>query len=196
MKNVYFLLVLLFVTNNNFAQSNFPSDENQITAALQAAPEGKRDDATVLGYDKEGKLITLKKGSNEFICVTDNPLQNGFSAACYHKDLDEFMARGRGLRLEGKSEAEIFEIRGSEAKSGKLKMPDHPSTLYILYGKDAKFDVAPNKVINANYRWVIYIAWATPESTGLPTSPMVPGGPWIMLPGTHKAHIMVTPPIN
>lgn len=195
MKNLIFLAVLFLMANSNYAQS-IPSAENQITASLQVAPEGKREEATVLGYDKDGKLVTLKKGTNEFICLADNPLQNGFGAACYHKDLEEFMARGRELRLEGKTEAEIFEIRGSEAKSGKLKMPDHPATLYILYGKDAKFDVTQNKVINANYRWVIYIAWATPESTGLPTSPMVPGGPWIMLPGTHKAHIMVTPTIN
>ena len=34
---------------------------------------------------------------------------------------------------------------------------------------------------------------ATAETTGLPTKPHVKGMPWIMDPGTHRAHIMVGP---
>jgi len=43
-------------------------------------------------------------------------------------------------------------------------------------------------------RSVIYIPYATAESTGLPTKPIAPGMPWIMDPGTHRAHIMIDPP--
>jgi hypothetical protein len=43
-------------------------------------------------------------------------------------------------------------------------------------------------------RYVIYIPFATPESTGIPLKPLTPGGPWIMNPGTHRAHIMINPP--
>jgi len=43
-------------------------------------------------------------------------------------------------------------------------------------------------------RYVIYIPYATPESTGIPLTPMVDGAPWIMNPGTHRAHIMINPP--
>ena len=35
---------------------------------------------------------------------------------------------------------------------------------------------------------------ATPESTGLSTSPGAPGAPWLMYPGTPGAHIMINPP--
>ena len=41
-------------------------------------------------------------------------------------------------------------------------------------------------------RWVIYMPFATPDSTGLSLTPM-PGGPWLMYPGKH-AHIMINPP--
>jgi hypothetical protein len=95
------------------------------------------------------------------------------------------MARGRELQKLGKNATEVFEIREKEAKEGKLKMPEKPSTLHIMYGESAD---------KANYRYVVYIPWATAESTGLPLKPMVPGGPWIMDPGTHRAHIMITPP--
>jgi len=43
-------------------------------------------------------------------------------------------------------------------------------------------------------RYVIYIPFATAESTGLPLAPSAPGMPWIMDPGTHRAHIMINPP--
>lgn len=39
---------------------------------------------------------------------------------------------------------------------------------------------------------VIYIAGATPASTGLSDKSVV-GAPWIMFPGTPKAHIMLVP---
>jgi hypothetical protein len=35
--------------------------------------------------------------------------------------------------------------------------------------------------------------WATSESTGLPEIPMASNHPWIMEPGTHRAHIMISP---
>ena len=104
------------------------------------------------------------------------------------------MARGRTLRGEGKTSREIFDIREKEAKEGILKMPEQASTLHLLEGKEGYFDAEVNEVKNANYRYVVYIPWATAESTGLPLKPLVEGGPWIMDPGTHRAHIMITPP--
>ncbi len=100
------------------------------------------------------------------------------------------MARGRELRRKGKSRKEVRKIRGKEVKSGKLDMPDK-GTLYVLSGTYDK----KNKELKDTYlRYVVYIPFATAESTGLPTSPPGPGGPWIMDPGTHKAHIMISPP--
>lgn len=193
MKKIFlFLMAFTFIQCNS--QNNIPNKEEQINAALQAAPENKRATATVLGYNEKGEVVTLKKGTNELICLSDNPNNNSYSVACYHKDLDPFMARGRALKASGKNRKEIFNIREKEAKSGKLKMPTHPSTLYILYGGNAHYDKNLKKIVDANYRYVVYIPWATSKSTGLPTQPQVEGGPWIMDPGTHKAHIMISPP--
>ena len=173
-----------------------PDKEAQISAAVMAAPEDKRAEATVLGFDADGNIVTIREGSNNMVCLADDPNSPGFNAACYHKDLEPFMARGRMLKTEGKNPQEIVEIREEEARSGALKMPEAPATLHVLSGKEGKYNAESGEVENANYRYVVYIPFATAESTGLPEKPMVPGGPWIMDPGTHRAHIMITPPQN
>tara|TARA_R110000850_G_scaffold271377_3_gene405603 strand:+ start:187 stop:870 length:684 start_codon:yes stop_codon:yes gene_type:complete len=169
------------------------TDEALIATALMAAPEESRDSCTVIGYNMDGEFVTLKEGYNQFICLADDPKQEGFSAACYHKSLEPFMARGRELKKEGKSFQEIFDIREIEAKSGKLDMGKPGSTLHIYYGAKALYNPQTYKVADAQYRYVVYMPWATSESTGLPETPIAPNHPWIMNPGTHRAHIMITP---
>ena len=169
------------------------TDEALIATALMAAPEKSRDNAKVIGYNMAGEFVTLKEGSNEYICLADNPNQEGFSAACYHKDLEPFMARGRELKAEGKTFQEIFDIREEEAKSGKLDMGAPGLTLHIYYGPGTQYNPETTEVIGAKYRYVVYMPWATAESTGLPEAPIAPNHPWIMNPGTHRAHIMISP---
>lgn len=188
-----FVLIFSLLYLSGCAQGSDNSTE-QIGAAVMAIPEDLRDGAKVLGFDKKGELVTLREGTNNMICLADDPNKQGFNVACYHVDLEPFMARGRALKKEGKNANEVFDIRESEAKAGVLKMPENPSTLHILSGTEGKYDPATNTVTGANYRSVVYIPFATAESTGLPLQPQVPGGPWIMDPGTHRAHIMITPP--
>lgn len=167
--------------------------EALIATALMAAPEASREGAKVIGYNKAGELVTLREGGNEFICLADDPKKEGFSAACYHHSLEPFMARGRALRAQGKNANEIFDIREKEAKAGQLTMGDPGSTLHLYYGPEASYDPATGKVAQAQYRYVVYIPFATAASTGLPERPVEPNHPWIMNPGTHRAHIMITP---
>lgn len=181
---------LVILSSYIFAQE-IPSKEWQIKTAVLAAPEELREEASVLGYDNEGKLSYLRKGTNAIICLADDPNKKGFSVAAYHKELEDFMARGRKLKEEGKSFKEIFDIREEEVKSGKLKMPEK-STLFVLSGTVTE----DGSVENTYLRYVFYIPFATSESTGLPLNPPGPGGPWIMDPGTHRAHIMINPPKN
>jgi len=191
----YTLLISLFLVFTTNAQK-FLSKEDQINSAVQAAPKNEQNNASVIGYNNKGIQVILRKGMGNLICLANNPKRKSFSVACYQKDLEPLMARGRTLRKLGKSMHEIETIRAAEAKSGKLKLPNHPSTLYVLYGKDAKYDKATKKVINGHIRYVVYIPWATEKSTGLPIKPQVPGGPWLMYPGGYKAHIMITPASN
>ena len=171
---------------------NIPSKEVQIAGAVLAAPEGMRDGAQVLGYDKSGNFTELRAGTNELVCVADDPDKEGFGTACYHKDMAPFMNRGRELRAEGIDGQELFDQREEEAKSGTLEMPAGPSTLHILAG--SAFSTDSMAVVDPYYRYVVYVPFATVASTGLPAKPRAPGEPWLMDPGTHRAHIMITPP--
>jgi len=193
MKALSTLFFALTISITLFAQTKVPGKEAQMKAAVMAAPEDKRDGVMIYGFAEDGEFIVLRKGTNDLICLADDPDQKGFNVACYYKELDAFMARGRELKKEGKSFKEIFDIREEEVKSGKLKIPQN-SGLYVLSGPEEVFNTETGEVTGANLRSVVYIPFATSESTGLPLKPAAPGMPWIMDPGTHRAHIMITPP--
>lgn len=76
-----------------FAQSNILPADVQIRTALYAAPDAYKEETSVLGYNSKGELVTLKKGSNHLTCLADDPNKEG--VACYSKELDDFMQRGR-----------------------------------------------------------------------------------------------------
>ena len=184
-------LALLCLTSLAGA-AELPTAAWQIKTAVLAAPAAEREAATVLGYGPDGAVVTLRPGTNNFICLADDPKQKGFSVACYHKDLEPFMARGRALSAQGKNANDVFKIREDEVKTGKLKMPDK-SILNVTTGK---VNEATGEVTELYTRYVIYIPYATVESTGIPLAPLADGAPWIMNPGTHRAHIMINPPKN
>ena len=188
MKNRIVLFVVASL-GSGFA-AEIPSAEWQIKTAVLAAPKAQQAAATVLGYDPKGALVTLRQGTNNLICIADDPKDDKFSVSCYYKDLEPFMARGRELAAQGKKAVEITKIREEDVKAGKFKMPDR-SVLNVATGK---VDAATGEVTDLYTRYVVYIPYATPDTTGIPLAPLTPGGPWIMDPGTHRAHIMINPP--
>ena len=185
-------LVLLFMgllAPGSICAVDVAPPADQIASAILAAPKERRSEATVLGYNGKGEVVTLRKGSNDLICLADDPADKSFSVACYHKDLEPFMARGRELaaKLKGKQR---HEVRWKEVEQGKVPMPREPRMLYVLTGSG--YDAVKGEVTDPYLRWVVYTPYATPESTGLSTTPGP--GPWLMYPGTPGAHIMISPP--
>ena len=67
------------------SKKELPSAEMQIKLAVLAAPQEKRDSCTVLGYSPDKQLIILRKGTNELICLADNPdaLFSQFTSPCH-----------------------------------------------------------------------------------------------------------------
>lgn len=185
-------ILFIFTAISTFGQT-IPSKEIQIKMALLAASEDQRENATVYGYGSDGDMILLRQGSNQTVCLGDDPNREGLSVASYHISAQPFMTRGWELKKEGKTFQEIFDIREAESKAGKLPLPDQGSVLNALTADEADVNWATGEANNTYTRSVIYIPWATAESTGLPLSPAGPGLPWIMNPGTHRAHIMINP---
>lgn len=166
-----------------------PPTDVQIAAAVLPLPEQMRATARVLGYGAEGKLGVIREGKG-MVCLAHNPAMPTFHVACYHESMEPFMARGRSLRAQGTVGPQVDSVRYREAKAGQLKLPNGPTTLYSLTG--GAFEAQTNTAPGSKYLYVVYIPYATSESTGLPTRPKG-NEPWLMSQGTPKAHIMFTP---
>jgi len=166
----------------------------RVTAALLALPEGLRPDATVLLFADDGMLAVGREGSGQMMCLADDPSREDFHVACYHRDLDPFMARGRELRREGKERMEVSDMREAEIAAGSLSIPEHPSALYSISGPEGCYDAATGTLCeDARRLYVVYIPYATAETTGLSTD-ATHGVPWLMAEGKPWAHIMMMPP--
>lgn len=171
------------------AAQSVPSAADQITAAVLALPKEMRDGAGVMGYRTAGKLEWLRPTKNGMMCLADDPAEEQFHVSCYHDSMDPFMARGRALRLTGVKGAQVDTVRFAEVKAGKIKMPTAPASLYQIFGAKDAFDAKTGTVAKGNPLFVVYIPFATPASTGVSTTPS-DTKPWLMFPGTPKAHIM------
>lgn len=161
----------------------------QITAAVLPLPAEMRAGATVLGYNNAPTLSVLRKGANGMTCLAPHPKATRFHVACYHDSMEPFMLRGRQLRAQGTQEDSVDVIRFAEVKAGTIVMPKLPASLYSLTGPAGSFDPAMGQAATARRLFVVYVPFATAESTGLSTAPKA-SEPWLMLPGTPKAHIM------
>ena len=159
----------------------------QIAAAVTPLPEEFKAGATVLGYEVAGKLVTLRAGKNDMICLAPDPALKNFHSACYHNAMEPFMARGRELRASGVKGAQVDTVRFAEVKKGALKVPAQPSMLYQIFG--GTFDEPSGKVTGGSALYITYMPFATTASTGLTSKPS-DKSPWLMFPGTPKAHIM------
>ncbi len=175
------------------AQSvSYPPAPRQIAAAVSPLPEPLQKGARVLGYDAEGRFTTLRRGTNDMVCVADDPAGKRFHVACYHKSLEPFMARGRELHKLKKSREAVDSIRLRDIRTGRYTMPSKPAALYQYFAARDSVDAATGAVKSAQYLYVVYTPYASEKTTGITENP-IPGGPWIMFPGKPWAHIMVSP---
>lgn len=169
-----------------------PPAEQQMVAAVLPLPMELRESATVMGYSPNGAFGALRQGSGDMICLASDPKLPRFHVACYHRFMEPFMARGRELRAQGVKGDQVDSVRFREVREGKLQVPTLPTTLYSLTGAKDAFDAGTGTVSKARSLYVVYIPFATAASTGLSAVP-AEGAPWVMYPGTPKAHIMFVP---
>jgi hypothetical protein len=167
------------------------STADQIASAILALPKELQAGAGVMGYRAAGKLETLRPSKNGMLCLADDPAEEQFHVSCYHQSMEPFMARGRALREAGTKGTEVDSVRFKEVKAGKIKMPTAPASLYQIFGAKDAYNPATGTVSSGRLLTVVYIPYATEASTGLSTKSSSTA-PWLMFPGTPKAHIMFT----
>lgn len=160
----------------------------EVEQAVLPLPDDARAGATVYKYDpKTGERITLKKGTNVFECTPRGA--DGFTW-CYNAVTGPRRDFSAKLRAQGKTDAAVTAAVEAATKAGTLKPTPFGTMSYRLYGKKDRIQLL----------WVLSVPGATPESIGVSEGSQRDealkgqGVPWLMLPGTPGAHIMI--PIN
>jgi hypothetical protein len=67
------------------------TDEQMIASAMKAAPKKVAADATVVAPDPKGGMRTLRKGTNGFTCMPDNPATPGPDPMCWDKNAGDWI---------------------------------------------------------------------------------------------------------
>lgn len=73
------------------AGTKAPSDQELIANAMKAAPLDVGKNATVVVPGADGKMRTLRKGTNAFTCMPDNPETPGPDSMCWDKNADGWL---------------------------------------------------------------------------------------------------------
>ena len=68
-----------------------PTDDELIASAMMAAPKKVALNATIVVPDAKGGMRTLRKGSNGFTCMPDNPETPGPDPMCWDKNAGDWI---------------------------------------------------------------------------------------------------------
>ena len=171
------------------AQGSQRPDSWEIAAAVLPLSDSLRAGARVLIY-RGPDLVEVRAGTNEMICLGDDPAHKGLQVSCYHKSLEPFMARGRELRAAGITKREAVDsARLADVKSGRIVMPSS-AILSSIFADSDSFDAVAGPPEKHRALDVIYLPYATQESSGITEQPAT-DRPWLMFPGLPWAHVML-----
>lgn len=73
------------------AKKAAPDDKQLIASAMSAAPANVAKDATIVAMEDGGKMRTIRKGTNGFTCMPDNPATPGPDPMCMDKNSMEWV---------------------------------------------------------------------------------------------------------
>jgi len=79
-----------FAAEKEPAAKKAPSEKQMIASAMSAAPAAVAKGATIVTMDDKG-MHTLRKGSNAFTCMPDNPATPGPDPMCADKSAMEWV---------------------------------------------------------------------------------------------------------
>jgi hypothetical protein len=84
----------LALTTNAYAadaKKEAATDKKMIASAMSAAPAKVSKGATIVAMEADGKMRTLRKGTNGFTCMPDNPATPGPDPMCMDKNSMEWV---------------------------------------------------------------------------------------------------------
>jgi hypothetical protein len=172
---------LLFATTIMASAQTMPmrakhmTDAQLIANAMSAGPPAVSADATIITMDGD-KIRTLRKGKNEYTCMTDDPGSPGNDPMCLDKNAMEWL----NAWMDHK-----------DAPKGKMGL------VYMLQGgSDASNDDPFATSPPPGKKWVttgphIMVVGMAGMLDNIPRSPDAPKKPFIMWGGSSYEHIMM-----
>lgn len=156
-------LLMLVTILAHAGDARAPSSDNElINSAMMAAPAKVAMHATIVVMQEDGKMRTLREGTNAFTCMPDNPATPGPDPMCMDKNAMEFVDAWVGHKappagkvglmymLAGGTDASNTDPYAAEpvASNHWIKTGPHimivggDSSFYDSYPKDADPDTA------------------------------------------------------
>ncbi|WP_404612535.1 hypothetical protein [Rhodanobacter hydrolyticus] len=168
--------MLLVAGGLQAADKKMPTDAELIASAMSAAPTGIAKHATIVVPGADGTMRTLRKGTNDFTCMPDNPATPGPDPMCADKNawawLGAYMAHkppppgvGLAYMLEGGVDASNTDPFATKPATGQHWIRTGPHLM--IFGADAAF-------------YDLYPKDTTPDTAV----------PYVMWPGTPYQHLM------
>ena len=153
------------------------SDDELIKSAMSAAPPAVTKDATIIAVGSDGKIRTIRKGSNNFTCMPDHPATPGPDPMCMDQNGLEWVTAW---------------MEHKDPPTGKVGF------MYMLAGGTDASNTDPYaQKPDANNNWVetgphVMIVGAKGLMQGYPTATKPDTSqPYVMWPGTPYEHLMI-----
>jgi hypothetical protein len=169
------LLATSLAVNAQAPAAKHQTDAQLITNAMSAGPPAVSANATIIAMEGD-KVRTLRKGTNDFTCVPDDPSSPGNDPMCLDKNAMEWL----NAWMEHK-----------DAPKGKMGL------VYMLQGgSDASNDDPFATTPPAGQKWVttgphVMVVGMAGMLDNVPKSADVPKQPFIMWGGSSYEHIMM-----
>ena len=146
-----------------------PSDAQLIASAESAAPASVGKHATIVAMDSAGKMRTLRKGTNNFTCMPDNPATPGPDPMCMDPAAMEWVHAyvGHASPPQGKV-GFMYMLAGGTDASNTDPYADKPTATnhwiqtgphVMIVGADASFYDAYPKSADPDTS-IPYVMWA------------------------------------
>jgi hypothetical protein len=85
------LLISGLAVAQQHSMSSKMTDEDIIKSAMSAAPEAIAKAATIIDVGPDGKIRVVRKGTNQFTCMADNPNTPGPDPMCADQNAMEWV---------------------------------------------------------------------------------------------------------
>ncbi len=154
------------------------SKERKIQNAMSAGPKTISAKATILDWpEKEGgEMVVLRKGTNDWTCLPDDPSSPGNDPSCWDKPSMQFVEAWMGKKEPKLTQPGIgYMLQGGTSASNDDPFLKKPAAGQKWQKEPAHVMIFPTAKLDPK------VYGTNPDS----------GGPWIMWAGTPYEHLMV-----